>query len=409
MPKQLQVVAGPDQGRVFPLPEADTLLIGRSRALDARLMDPYVSRVHCQVAVEMGQVVLTDFLSAPGTFVNGKRITRHELQAGDVIRIGDTYLQYQDGDLAEQKTLPPHVPKDTPAAPDPAVGMAELVGKSFVHYQVGPVLARGQSGLVFHARDTRQEIPVVLKILWPEFAEDDKQKQRFVRAMKTALPLRHPNLVSLYGAGKAGPYCWIAMEYIEGESLVQVVQRIGTIGMLDWRNALRVAVQIGRALDFAHQRQIIHRNVTPMNILIQAGTKMAKLGDLMLAKALEGALAQPITRPGELLGTIAYLPPERTYGDARVDGRSDFYSLGATTYALLTGRPPFEGANLTESVHKIRTAEPVPPKKYQLAIPDLFEGAVMRMLAKRPEDRYPQAGEMLAELERIASFQGLAL
>jgi serine/threonine protein kinase len=355
------------------------------------------------------QAVLTDFESAAGTFVNGKRVARHELQPGDVVRIGDTFLQYQDGDPAEQKTLPPYVPSGQKAPADPAQRMTELVGQTFLQYEIGPVLARGQSGLLFHARDTRQDIPVALKVLWPEFSQDDAQMQRFVRAMKTALPLRHPNLVSLYGAGKSGLYCWVAMEYVEGESLVQVVQRIGSIGMLDWRNALRVAVHIARALDFAHQQQIIHRNVTPMNILIEAGSKAAKLGDLMLAKALEGALAQPITRPGELLGTVCYLPPERTYSAASADGRSDFYSLGATVYALLTGRPPCEGATVVETVHKIRTTEPVKPKKYQLAIPDLFEGAVLRMLAKRPEDRYPKSGEMLAELERIAKFQGMAV
>src|SRR5438874_1617635 len=110
MPKQLQVVTGPDQGRVFPLPEADTVLIGRSRALESRLMDPYVSRVHCQVEMTADQAMLTDFESAAGTFVNGKRASRYELQPGDVIRIGDTFLQYQDGDPAEQKTLPPYVP-----------------------------------------------------------------------------------------------------------------------------------------------------------------------------------------------------------------------------------------------------------------------------------------------------------
>jgi serine/threonine protein kinase len=409
MSKRLQVVTGPDQGRTFPLPEADTVLIGRSRALETRLIDPYASRVHCQVETTGGRVVLTDFESAGGTFVNGKRVTRQDLQPGDVIRIGDTYLQYQEGDPAEQKTLPPYVPSGEKVSSDKANRMAEQVGTTFLHYEVGPILARGQSGLVFHARDTRQEIPVALKILWPEFAADEEQMQRFVRAMKTALPLRHPNLVSLYGAGKCGPHCWVAMEYVEGESLVQVVQRSGTIGMLDWRNALRVAIHVARALDFAHQQQIIHRNVTPMNILIEAGTKAAKLGDLMLAKALEGVLARQITKPGQLLGTIYYLSPERTYTSTGVDGRSDFYSLGATVYALLTGRPPFEAATPAETVQKIRTAEPVKPKKHQLAIPDLFEGAILRMLAKRPEDRYQKSGEMLAELERVAKFQGMTV
>ena len=134
--------------------------------------------------------------------------------------------------------------------------------------------------------------------------------QRFVRAMKTVLPLRHPNLVTLYGAGKTGPYCWAAMEYVEGESMKQVIQRVGVAGMLDWRYGYRVAVHIARALDHAHGQTIIHRNVTPTNILFRTADKTAQLGDLMLAKALEGNLAQQITRPGELVGDVAYMSPE---------------------------------------------------------------------------------------------------
>src|SRR5262249_10639298 len=154
----------------------------------------------------------------------------------------------------------------------------------------------------------------------------------------------------------------------------QVITRIGTAGMLDWRNALRVAIHMARALEFAENEHIIHRNIKPSNILIRSEDKLTKLGDLMLAKALEGTMAEQITRPGELVGDVAYMSPERTHGGAAVvDCRSDLYSLGATVYALLTGRPPFTGDTLPETIRKIREADPVRPKKYQLAIPDLLE------------------------------------
>jgi len=181
-------------------------------------------------------------------------------------------------------------------------------------------------------------------------------------------------------------------------------------GMLDWRYALRVAIHIGRALAFAQEHSIIHRNITPQNIMVQNSDKLAKLGDLMLAKALEGTNAEQITRPGELVGDVHYMSPERTRGNAdEVDGRSDIYSLGATTYALLTGRPPFEGGSLVETITKIRQAEPVKPTKFQLTIPGLLEGTVLRMLAKRPADRFQTAAEMLTDLERVAKYQGLTL
>jgi serine/threonine protein kinase len=407
MVKKLVVIAGPDRGNVYPLPEKDSLLLGRSRATESRLSDPHVSRVHCEVMVHGKTVSVSDFDSAGGTFVNDQRITKHRLKPGDVIRIGQTQLAFHDDNAGEASTVPPPAPGK--AAARGAEELQGLVGKTFAHYEVGQVLAQGRSGLVFHARDTKEDRPVALKVLVPEFAKNDQQKQRFVRAMKTVLPLRHPNLVALYAAGKAGPYCWMAMEYVEGENLTQVIQRIGTAGMLDWRRAFQVAVHVGRALDFAHGHRIMHRNVTPMNILVRTGHKLAKLGDLMLAKALEGNLATPITRPGELVGDAPYLSPERTHGTADIDGRSDIYGLGATVYALLTGRPPCEGATLAETVTAIRKNEPVRPKKYQLAIPDQFEAVVLKMLAKRSEDRYQTAADLLVELERMGQLQGVTV
>ena len=405
MAGQLQVTTGPDQGRSFPLSEGETLVIGRGKGTATQLRDPHVSRVHCEVKVEGGKCVLTDAGGARGTLVNGQRITRHELRAGDVIRIGETDLCLVEEARAEEDTMvPPASPKRPPQKAEP---LRELVGTKLSQYEVQDVVAKGSSGTVFRAHDTQNNLVVALKVLWPEFSQDDEETARFVRAMKTMLPIRHPNLIALYNAGRTGSYCWMAMEYVEGESLTEVIKRIGTIGMLDWRNALRVAVHIGRALEAAHQHQVLHRNVTPANIMIRAADKVAKLGDLMLAKALEGTLARKITRPGQLLGDVEYISPERTRGTGEVDIRSDIYSLGATVYALLTGRPPFEGDSLADTVELIREAEPIRPKKFQLSIPDQFEGIVLRMLAKRPADRFQTPSELLGDLARVAKYHAV--
>jgi serine/threonine protein kinase len=132
----------------------------------------------------------------------------------------------------------------------------------------------------------------------------------------------------------------------------------------------------------------------------------AALGDLIKAKALEGVLARQITRPGELIGDVTYMSPERTRGTTDVDVRSDLYGLGATTYALLTGRPPLEGATMVEKIAKIRNEAPVKPTKYHMAIPSGFEGIVLKLLAKRPADRYASAAELLKELERVGRLNG---
>jgi serine/threonine protein kinase len=223
--------------------------------------------------------------------------------------------------------------------------------------------------------------------------------------MKTMLPIQHENIVRLYAAGKDGPHCWAAMEFVAGDSLADVIQEIGTAGMLDWQDAFRVAVHIGRALECATENKIIHRNVTPQNILRRAKDKVTKLGDLMLAKALEGSLAKQVTQPGQLIGDVPYMSPERTRQDPNTDGRSDIYELGATLYALLTGRPPFEENSLPVLIKKIREAEPEKPKTFHLAIPDRFQDVVMRMLAKRPDDRYRTASALIEELRRVGTYQ----
>ncbi len=402
MSRRLVVTAGPDKGRVFELKSGETLLLGRSQATQTRLTDPRVSRVHCEVQVEEDRVSVVDANSAAGTLVNGERVSERALRPGDIIQVGETQLRFEDGQSAET-TVAPAARQSFGGEP-----LGSLTGQTLAHFEIGPVIAKGQSAAVFRARDTKDGKEVALKVLRPEFSQDEEEMQRFVRAIKTVLPLRHPNLVALYGAGKSGPHCWIAMEYVEGESLTQVIQRIGVAGMLDWRHALRVAVHVARALEYAHGQQIIHRNVSPPNILVRSEDKVAKLGDLMLAKALDGVLAQQVTRPGALVGDVNYMSPERTRSSTEgVDGRSDIYSLGATVYALLTGRPPFADESLVETIAKIRKAEPEKPKKYQMSIPDLFEGTVLKMLAKRPEQRHQTAGELVKDLERVGKYQGV--
>jgi serine/threonine protein kinase len=408
MIKRLLVTAGPDAGRVFELKSEGPLLVGRSKSTPTRLSDPHVSRVHCQVQLDGDDALLTDFESASGTLVNGDRVSRHVLQPGDIITIGETQLLFQVGDQGEHKTVPPEAQQARQAVLKP-LRLGDLTGRKVAHFEVGQIIAQGTTSVIFRATDQKENKEVALKVLQPEISQNEEEMKRFVRAMKTMLPLRHPNLVAIFGAGKSGPYAWVAMEYVEGESLAAVIPRIGVAGMLDWRYALRVATHIARALQFAEQHHIIHRNVTPHNILVRASDKQFKLGDLMLAKALEGTLAQQITRPGEILGDVTYMSPERTQGTGSVDGRSDIYSLGATVYALLTGRPPCGGDSLPEIVQKIRQEEPVKPKKFHLAIPELFEGAVMQMLAKRPEQRFQTAVDLVSQLERIATFQNVAV
>jgi serine/threonine protein kinase len=227
--------------------------------------------------------------------------------------------------------------------------------------------------------------------------------QRLARAIKPVLALRHPNLVGLHAADRTDSHCWIAMELVEGENLTQLLQRVGLAGMLDWQHALRIALHIGRALKLLHEHKIIHRNVLPRNILINASDKLAKLGALEQARTLEASMAEPAPAIEAVMRDLAYMPPERVRGDVHGDARSDIYSLGATIHTLLTGRPPFEGKTTPETIARVLQAEPARPRELQLSLPEAFERAVLKMMAKRPEDRYQTAADLLVDLERSTS------
>ena len=400
---QLVVVSGPDAGRSFALEDNTALLVGRGQDANAQLTDPHCSRKHFQLQVAEGKVLLKDLGSSSGTHVNGTPASDTRVGPGDTIQIGQTQMRVEGPGISDVTVAAEANPEAAGAA-----GATALVGQKIHNYEITKVLSQGSTSVVLQGRDSEQNRDVAVKVLLPELATDEEEMQRFIRAMKTMHPIRHPNIIRIYNAGKTNEHVWVAMEYVDGESVAEMIARIGTVGMLDWRDAFRVCIHIARALNEAFEHKIIHRNITPENILVRAEDKVAKLGDMMLAKALEGTKVEQITQPGQLIGPIPFMPPERTLGSSDVDCRADIYSLGATVYALLTGRPPVEGGNLPELIMKIRDEEPQRPKDFQLSIDDMFEGVVLRMLAKRPEDRYQEPSDLVTELERIAKFQNLA-
>jgi serine/threonine protein kinase len=400
---QLVFREGPERGRTVPLEAGRSVLLGRGDDCDVKLADPRASRNHCRLEVDRDGVLLVDVGSTWGTRLNGAPVKQERLRADDVFELGETKIQLLAA--GSQTTLPP-APKKEPVAKT-AGPLEHLIGTTLVRYAVGKPIASGRTGMVFRATDTKNQRPLALKVLWPELTQDPREVERFVRAIKTMIPVQHENIVRLYGAGVTDGYCWMAMELVEGESLADVIKRIGVGGMLGWEPVLRAAVQIGRALEVAAEQKLVHRNITPSNVLLRAKDQVAKLADLMLAKALEGPMANSITRAGEIVGELPYMSPEQTTAATDIDCRSDIYNLGATCYRLLTGHTPAEGRNAAETILKIQSEVPPPPTKYQLSIPPLVEGIVMRMLAKRPEDRFATPTELVKELRRAAKYQGL--
>jgi serine/threonine protein kinase len=296
---------------------------------------------------------------------------------------------------------------DLPAKFSSNSDAANLVGKTFVRFQVKSLICQANSGVVYHAIDTAHDCQIALKIFWPALFPDEQAMSRFLRSMRAMTPLNHDNLIKLHAAGRSNGLCFTASEFVAGESVAQMIERIGIAGMLDWRTTWHIAISLTKALIYLHERQILHRSLRPSNIHIRSSDRCIKLGDSLLAKSLDQLGQIALTVRGDVIGDIHYSPPEQLADPFAADQRADIFSLGATLYALLTGRPPFVG-NPADVIRQILTASPEPPKRIHLAIPAAFESIVLRMLEKRPADRFPDALSLMNDLQRVGRYEGLA-
>lgn len=398
---RLRVIQGPNSGQTFRLPLNDEVSIGRGTSADFKIDDPCVSRTHIQLTYNGKYIKLKDVGSSTGTLVNGTSCQVSKLSVGDLVQLGETTFRI-DGDHDDESTLNVQYGKGRHAD-----SLGELTGMRFQNYVLDERIATGTTGVVFKATDEKYQTQVALKVLYPEFTGNELQRDRFIRAMKTVLPLRHPNIVRILQAGKKGRYCWMAMEYIEGENLNTVIERLGIQGMLEWRTAWRIGLDIAKALEFNESYQIVHRNIAPTNILRRSIDGRALLIDPLLVKALVGIGSQHLTRPGEVLGELPYLSPERTRDGSLCDIRSDLYGLGATLYALLTARPPHQSENVLETIGMIREQPPKPIKEFQLSVPDAFADLVHKLLMKSPNDRIQKPDGVVKALTHLGSFHQL--
>jgi pSer/pThr/pTyr-binding forkhead associated (FHA) protein len=449
--KRLMVVDGADKGQFFFLPDDGTVTVGKSnKHADIVLHDLYVARIHCEVRMDGDRVLVTHVQGQNGTLVSGQPITGEtELRIGEVLRVGNSHMQLElvPADIvtaekakaslshAEEEEVPEEeigleVIEDGPEAAEERVEALKQVGgdqyslphtpidqlltleeQTLGHFRIANLLGRGHSGLAFRAVDVRNNHTVALKVLSPDFPASDAELQRFVKALKTATQLNHPHLVTFMGAGKNGGYCWIAREYVEGESVTRLVQRLAQRlqegAKVEWARPVRIGVQLGKALSFLHQRHVTHGNITPRNILLRTEDRTYKLTDLMLNHGLEGSRLQKAILGKKLLSELPYLAPEQTDPHDPVTPAADVYALGGVMYAMLTGQPPYVGDTPTEVRAAIREGRLVKPSKLQKGIPPELEAVVLKMLARRPENRYPSAAELLAAVEAIAHEHGI--
>jgi predicted Ser/Thr protein kinase len=258
-------------------------------------------------------------------------------------------------------------------------------------YELGDEVGKGGMAVTYRARDTLLNRVVAVKVMREQFSSDPDFVERFRREAQAAANLTHENIAGIYDTGADAGRHYIVMEFVEGENLEQRLRRHGT---LDPATVLSVALQVTAALDAAHRRGIVHRDIKPHNILITPEGRV-KVTDFGIAKALS---ASSDTETGIIMGSVHYFSPEQARGDP-TGPQSDLYSLGVVMFEALTGRRPFEGENPVAVAHKQIYDQPPLPSDYRTAVPEHLENIILRLLEKSLARRYPSAAELRRDLE----------
>lgn len=279
----------------------------------------------------------------------------------------------------------------------PALSELKRLGK----YEIEKKIGAGGMGAVFLGRDTELKRTVALKVLPRDKAENPTLVKRFRAEAQAAAQLRHPNIVAVYDSGEADGYLYIAMEYVEGQDLFEMVTRRGNVPV---RRSIDIIKQIASALQHAYEQNIVHRDIKPSNLLIRRDG-VVKLTDLGLARSVDDTLETNITRAGTTVGTVDYMSPEQARNSKLADIRSDLYSLGCTWYQMLTGSPPFPDGSVTNKL-QAHAVKPVPdPRDKNPLVPEGLTAVIRRMMAKKPEDRYQTPAELIDELNHAKLTQ----
>jgi pSer/pThr/pTyr-binding forkhead associated (FHA) protein len=422
----LVVTAGQALGR--RLTPGDELVIGRSVSGDGGLSDDLeLSRRHARVArEESGGLSIEDLGSANGTFVNGERVHgRRTLNVGDSIRVGTTTMELTDPGRAPAPAVrspPPRPAPPPPAPPPPAPSFApeqrspagvipdasrseptpELsLGSVFAGCRVEGVIGQGDMGVVYRAEELALKRPVALKLIRPEYSQEERLRERFRRESKIAAAIDHPNVIPIFDAGDEDGVLFIMMRLVEG---TDVRELIAADGLIEPLRAARIVRQVGAALDAAHARGMLHRDVKPSNVLLARGDHVY-LSDFGLAK--HAAQGGGLTRQGSIVARAEYVAPEQVLNQP-VDARADIYALGCLLFEALTGEAPFASWQGGPAALAHVDAPPPSPSDLRSELPREFDEVVHRAMAKDPDERYPSAGDLGRAALRAAGGPGQA-
>ena len=280
-----------------------------------------------------------------------------------------------------------------------------MIGKTLRHYVIEEKLGKGGMGEVYRARDTRLDRLVAVKILPAEVVRDADRRRRFMQEARAASAVNHPAIAQVYEIGEEGDLVYIVMEFVDGST----VRKLVAGGELDIASALEVGIQVGDALARAHAAGIVHRDIKSDNIMVSRDghPKILDFGLAKLSGPVTGASGDPSmvetlarTQAGVILGTLAYMSPEQARG-LPADKRSDIFSFGVVLYEMASGKLPFGGANALDTLHAIASAQAAPLATLRAGLPFSLQQVIDRCLKKRPEERYPEMGEVVGGLRAV--------
>jgi eukaryotic-like serine/threonine-protein kinase len=370
MPK-LVVLGDAKSGSEYML-DGEKFTMGRRKSSDIPVADAKSSRDHAEIIKQGSIYYLRDLGSRNGTFVNGTRVSSDtELSFGDEICIGDCKYQFQ-GDNAGK-------PIDF-----------EISG-----YSIEKSIGEGGMGVVYKARQVSMDRVVALKVLSEKFSSNTEFIDRFIREARSAGRLNHPNVIHVHDVSKTAGRYFFSMEFIDGPTIKKLLK---DKGVLPPKQSLEIVTQAARALEFAHENGIVHRDVKPDNIMLTS-EGVVKLGDLGIAKSFDDGGREEDAQRNRVFGTPHYMSPEQALGKA-IDRRADVYSLGATFYHMLTGKTPFSGKSVPDilKAHVQDSLEPI--QHLNDKVPEQICFVVERMMAKTPDKRYENMTRLLEDLEK---------
>jgi hypothetical protein len=403
---KLRVIAGPHAGQEFTYTQYNTLFAGRLTKAQLRLEnDLHFSRHHFRLEVNPPTCYLMDLNSRNGTFVNDVRVTECFLKDGDIISGGKTKLAVTvvDASSATRTGRTPHGSgADLPGVTTPISRPEEASSIQIPGYQIYGQIGVGDLGIVYRATRMATGETCALKVITPAAQLDEKAIQTFLREATVLRQLQHSNIVQLMELGATRQRLYLATEYVEAEDWTKLAENCSTAKRI--RLACGLMCQILGALEYAHSRSVVHRDVKPGNVLItrNGGKLTAKLADLGLAKQYTTAGMSQITRDGDVIGSLPFMSPDQFLNSREARPTCDIYSAGATLYWMLSGHEPIQLEDHPCKFLAILENPPVPLRTHLPQIPMGLAQLVHRTLEKAPEQRFASAAEMRRLLREFA-------